>query len=204
MLTAARPDDEDEQPRTLAGLLDHIERTCAREPRVSLEELREAVGARSFGPLLLLVGLAALTPLGVIPGIPTLFAITIILIALQLAIGRDAAWMPGWLLRRSVSGGKLRKAIAWARRPAGWLDRVVKPRLARFTGTAWRRASAFGGVLIALAIPPLELVPFGVGAPAFAITLLGLALTARDGVLLLASLTIQAATLALLGWALLR
>lgn len=41
---------------------------------------------------------------------------------------------------------------------------------------------------MALMIPPLELVPFGVAAPALALALMGLALTAQDGLVLLLAL----------------
>jgi hypothetical protein len=49
----------------------------------------KTVGQRSFGSLLLLPGLMALSPLSGLPGMPTLFGVMVLLITGQLLIGRN-------------------------------------------------------------------------------------------------------------------
>lgn len=179
-----------------------MERLGDGAARVTVGQVHEAVGERGFGPLLLLPGLGALTPIGLIPGAPTAFAILTLLIAGQLIIGKQRFWIPRWLAERSTSGERLRKAMKVAKRPAGWLDRLLKPRLHALTGAAATRVCAAFCGLIALAVPPLELIPFGVAAPASAITAFGLGLTARDGLMVALALLASAVTVALLAWGL--
>ncbi len=171
--------------QNLTDLLDQLEHACAGEAQVSFDDIYKALGQRSFGPLLLLAGLAALTPVGVVPGAPTVLAVIVLLIAGQLAVGARALWMPKLIRRRSVSGQRLGRAVRFARRPAAWLDRLARPRLHVFVSPIGVRAAAVMCVAIAFAIPPLELIPFGVAAPAAAITAFGLSLIARDGLLVL-------------------
>ncbi|HYE42463.1 MAG TPA: exopolysaccharide biosynthesis protein [Caulobacteraceae bacterium] len=189
--------------RNLGDILDGLDGLAGGGPRVTMGEVMECVGERSFGPLLVLPGIAALTPLGLVPALPTAIALVVILIAGQLAIGRKSFWLPRFLLERSVKSDRFHKSMRVARKPATWVDRLVRP--GRFDVVAGRRASrgvALACCVTALAIPPLELVPFGVGAPAAAITAFGLGLTSRDGLFVIAGLLASAATVTLVLWAL--
>ncbi|QYF85807.1 exopolysaccharide biosynthesis protein [Brevundimonas sp. PAMC22021] len=192
------------KPQNLETLLDELEQAADGKDKVPLKDVHEAIGERSFGPLLLAAGLAALTPLGVIPGLPTAFAIIVVLIAGQLVIGRDRFWIPRRLREHSVGADRLNKAVSWLRKPARVIDRFVKPRLRVFTQAGFTRVVAVICVVIAFAIPPLELLPFAVVAPASAIAAFGLGLTARDGLLVLIALIASTISLALLGMVLLQ
>lgn len=192
------------QEHTLTDLLNHLETTLGKRDRVSLEDLQHAIGERAFGPLLLVMGLVAASPLGLIPALPTVFALAIVLVAGQLVIGRRHFWLPRQLSQRSAPKVRVRRSLAAMRRPAGWLDRLVRPRLGMFVGGFWTRGAALACILLAFAIPPLELVPFGVLGPASAITAFGLGLTARDGMLVLIALLASAASLGLVAFALFR
>ncbi|MCA1765411.1 MAG: exopolysaccharide biosynthesis protein, partial [Desulfobulbaceae bacterium] len=129
--------------------------------KVSLESVVEGLGLRSFGPLLILAGLVILAPvIGDIPGVPTLVAFFVILVAGQMLFNRHHFWLPDWLLRRKVKKDNLDKAIKWLRIPAGYLDRFLRNRLDIFTGALAVRLIAFFCVLIAVLTPFLELVPF--------------------------------------------
>lgn len=154
-----------------------------REDEVSISDVQDAVGRRSFAPFLLICGLIVMSPVGGIPGVPTIFAIIILLTAGQLLIGRKYFWLPNMLTERSVENEKLRKAADKLEKPARWIDKVIKPRLTFLAKGPATYAVAGACVALALAMPPLEALPFAVAAPAAAITLFGLALVAHDGVL---------------------
>lgn len=62
---------------------------------------------------------------------------------------------------------------------------MVTERLEWATGGAARYAAAVLVTLLSLALIPLELVPFAVAIPGVAISVIGLALMARDGALML-------------------
>lgn len=171
---------------------------------VTLDEILEAVGRRSFGPLLLLAGLVVLAPLvGDIPTVPTIMALLVLLVAVQLLLRRNEFWLPGWLLRRSVERGKIRKAVGWLRRPARWVDRILRPRLKALTGDAGAVGVALACILIALAMPPMEFIPFSANIAGVALAAFGLALVTRDGVVALVAFAFTFGALGWVGWSVL-
>lgn len=182
----------------LKELLDQIETAAGKTDSVSLDRIMDTVGQRSFGPILVIAGLVILAPLiGDIPGVPTLMAVFVLLIAIQVLMGRQHPWLPGWLLDRSVASEKLIKAIAWLQKPARFVDRLLRPRLQRFTHRAGMYATAILCIGIAAALPPMELVPFSANAAGIALTALGLALIANDGLLAIVAFLISAGAIAL-------
>jgi hypothetical protein len=188
------------RPANLEQFLEQLETTCGRAEEVSVRDLRDAVGRRSFAPLLLMVSLLGFTPLGGIPGVPTTLAVFVILIAGQVALGRDHLWAPRALLDRRIEGRKL-ETSARALKPFGRaIDRVIRPRLSFLTEPPWSAAIAVTCVLLALTVPPFELVPF-VDLPLWAaMVAFSLALFAHDGALAIAAFVLTAAGLVLIAY----
>ena len=56
--------------------------------KISIGDIVEALNHRGFGPLLIGPSLLVVMPTGAIPGIPSLCALLIILIAAQIAFGK--------------------------------------------------------------------------------------------------------------------
>lgn len=181
----------------LVALLEHIE---PQQSSISVDDVLCAIGRRSFGPMLLVAGLMTLAPLiGDIPGVPTLMALLVLLTAGQLLVGRQQFWLPGWLLRRSISRSAFARALPYLKKPAGWGDRLLRVRLPWLTGYRGSRLTALTGIAIALAMPPMEFIPFTANGAGLALTLLGLGLVARDGLVLLTGLVLTVATFAIVG-----
>jgi hypothetical protein len=183
----------------LEDLLDELEDVASTKgPKVSFGEVYHAIGERSFGPLLLIAGLLGMTPVSAVPGAPTALAVVTILVGGQLLVGRRTFWLPKRLLKLSAGADKLKKTVKVARRPAAFVDRLVRPRLVILTGGVADRIVALVCVLVAVAIPPLELLPLVAFIPATAIAAFGLGLIARDGVLILIAFLASVGTLGLL------
>ncbi len=181
-----RRDGEEGEPTTLEQVLDRIEEAAQEDDPVSVGEILDVVGRRSFGPLLLLAGITTLAPLiGDIPGVPTVAGLLVLLVALQMLIHREHVWLPRWLLERSTARDKLCKAVAWSRRPAKWLDRLLRPRLTNLTEGPFTHVIAVVCIAIAMAMPFMEVVPFSANFAGAALTAFGLALIAHDGLLAL-------------------
>lgn len=199
-----RSDDDsgdDQQITTLEMLLDRIDSTTAEPHQVSLGEVVDAVGKRSFVPLLLVAGLVMLAPvIGDIPGVPVLMGLVVILVAGQLLMRRDQLWLPGWLSRRKVSSSKIQKTISWLRRPARWLDRWSKPRYHVLVNHASVFVIAATCIAIAAATPVMEVVPMSANLAGAAITAFGLALLAHDGLIAILAIAFSATTVGLLGY----
>jgi len=65
------------------------------------------------------------------------------------------------------------------------IDTFIHPRLPWVTSGPMQALTALLAILLSITLVPLGVVPFGVVAPAFIIGLLGLGITARDGVLII-------------------
>ena len=144
-----------------------------------------------------------LTPVSAVPGVPTLLAFTVVLIAGQMLVGSETVWLPRWLLRLKVKGASLEKGARGARRPAQVLDRLVRPRIPGMTEGLGRKGVALVCIVVGVLTPPLELIPFSTAIPAATITVFGLGLTARDGVVVLVALTAGLTAIGLVAWAVL-
>ncbi|SHG07283.1 Uncharacterized conserved protein [Microbulbifer donghaiensis] len=176
----------------LHQLLEHIEESARHSKRVSLEMVLQAVGLRSFAPLLLLVGLILFSPLSGIPGVPTAMALLVLLVTVQLLLGRKHFWLPQWMLRRSISKQKLHRALQWLDKPARFVDRWLRPRLAFLVRRSGTVVIATLCTVIALALPLMELVPFSATIAGMALTAFGLALVAHDGLLAVIAFAVTA------------
>jgi hypothetical protein len=118
--------------------------------------------------------------------------LVVILTAVQLVIGSDHVWLPGWLLRRSASRRKLQTGVRWLRPVARVLDRWSQRRLQRLTRGTAVVVGAVGCVVVAAATPVMEVVPFSANIAGVAITTFGLALIAGDGLMALFSIAFSA------------
>ncbi|TLD72581.1 exopolysaccharide biosynthesis protein [Phragmitibacter flavus] len=177
--------DDAKPPKNLEELLQRLLKAADKEEKVSLDQMMDEVGRRSFGPLLLLAGMIISAPLvSDIPGVPTVSGLFILLVAGQVVVGRERFWLPKWMLNLSVKSEKLKKTIdKWLMRPAKFIDRFVGRRLEFLTGAGGTKAIAIVASLVALATPMTELVPMSANGVGIAIVIFGLALIAKDGVM---------------------
>ncbi|MGO1502225.1 MAG: exopolysaccharide biosynthesis protein [Marinobacter sp.] len=188
-----------ERPTNLEGILARIAKAESEGGGyTSTRAVVNALGRRSYAPLLLLPGLATLSPIGGVPGVPTVISALILLVSMQLLFGRRSFWLPEWLLNRSVSRSKLATSRRWMLRPARFIDFFLRPRLTFMTKGAGVYLIALISIVIALMMPPMELVPFSAIGAGLALTLLGLALLAHDGLVALLGILVTTSTLWLL------
>ncbi|GAA4221841.1 exopolysaccharide biosynthesis protein [Sphingomonas endophytica] len=174
-----------DEPHSVGDILDAIDDLAGKQDEVAVGDVVEALGARGFGPLLIVMPLIDISPIGSIPGLPTAMAAVIMLIAVQMALGRKHLWLPGFVRRRAVSADKVRKAVKKTRGVARFMDRWFHGRLPALTRGPFVRAAAIGVIALACAVPPLELLPLATTAPMLAIAAFGLAITVRDGLLMI-------------------
>lgn len=177
-----------EEPEDLQTLIANLRKAGDADQPVTIECMLQATGERSVGALLLVPGLLVLSPLSGIPGLPSVFAVMVVLIAGQLLIGRRHFWLPQWLLQRTASRSKYDRALAFLRRPAAFVDRLLRPRLKFLTRGLAVRANALLCILIAATMPPLEIIPFGNTTAGAALSILGVGMMARDGLMVLVAI----------------
>ncbi|MEO1544594.1 MAG: exopolysaccharide biosynthesis protein [Pseudomonadota bacterium] len=188
------------QPDDLQSLLKLLV-TQTEGERVSLGELVQAFGHRSFGPMLLVPAIIAVAPTGAIPGMSIVTGTIIMLVALQMLIGRDHVWLPNRLLSFEFSRQSLKTSVERAGPWAERVDWVVGERFTVLTQKPLNRFIPVICVLLALSMYPLALLPFAVAIPGTAVGLLALGLTFRDGVLVGLGYTLAAlAAYVLVAW----
>ncbi|WP_144631936.1 exopolysaccharide biosynthesis protein [Bordetella genomosp. 13] len=168
----------------LSTMLDRLERLTCRDCEISVERMLNAIGRTSFAPLILIVGLLIMSPLGHVPGMPSTAAVLVGLSAAQIVMGRCHIWLPAWLLRRQVNRKLLQRAIRFLRPLARASEFVCRARMRWMTGNVGVRTVAGLCLAICVVMPPLEMVPMANSACGAVLALFGLALTTRDGVLM--------------------
>lgn len=161
--------------------------------KVRIGDLLEVAGPRSFGPLLLVPSALVASPMSGIPGFSTTAAILIAAISIQMMMGRRGFWLPAPLLRRHISRALLRRLIAFLMPAARFADRLLRPRLTALTQRPFSRIIAAVCLVIALSMPPLEIIPFANHITAAVIAVFAVALVAQDGLLALLALVLAGA-----------
>ena len=175
----------------LQSVLDRIESTLDGAESVDLITVVDAFGNRAFGPIMVLCGLCMMTPLGAIPGIPPAFGVIVIVFALQLLFRRRTPWMPEILRKVKIPADKLSKVQTKVRPFLAKIDGIISPRLDWAATGPMQVVVSLIAIVLSLTFFPLGMVPFGVVAPAAIVLILGLGITARDGVLILIGLSLS-------------
>lgn len=185
------PDDGEPGTRRLLAAL------AAHAPAEGwlLGDLLAHVRQRAFGMLVLIATLPAFLPIPVGGG---LFGGLVILLGLQMMLGREVPWLPKWLSRYHVPTDRLKNFVRRVDRLLAVIERGCRP---RWTHLSRGPALIFNGFMLTLmglllALPiPLTNYPFGLVLVVYAV-----ALTERDGRLLAMVWTvIVAITLTLIG-----
>ena len=161
---------------------------------VSVGNILKLYEDRTFGPIFALLGLLVVVPpIGAIPVLPAIIGAVILLFSLQKLFGRTHVWAPGFLRERSISKSSLKAAEKKAGPVLARLDSLMTDRLQWAASGASRYVATVLVSVLAAVLIPLELVPFAVALPGAAIALIGVALIARDGLLMLLAYVLSAA-----------
>ncbi|GIT91944.1 exopolysaccharide biosynthesis protein ExoD [Jannaschia pagri] len=163
------------------AILQDLEQAATGADTVTLRRLADQLGCRSVGAILAVPAALELTPIGGIPGVPTLLATVIALVACQLLIGRESLWLPGVLARQGISATRLSKAARGLRPAAQWADAHLGQHLRWLVGPMGQRCAAAAILALCLTVPALELLPFLSSVPMGVILLFALGLMTRDG-----------------------
>ncbi len=184
-MTHAPETVENPEPDTLGEVLDDLSSAVGEEKSapadMTLGELLDAVGRRSYGPLLLVIGLFAISPVTVVPGMTWLAAALTLVVAGQMALGMKHMWLPRWTLEAKAPRSMVRLGLSEARGWSARIDGLLKPRLTFLTQPPFVNVVALLCIAAALITFPLGLIPLAPLAPGLAVVFFGLGMVARDG-----------------------
>ncbi|MDF3982383.1 exopolysaccharide biosynthesis protein [Luteibacter sahnii] len=150
--------------------------------RISVDDLLEPLRQRAFGVLLLLLAIPNAIPVPL--GIGGVMGVLVAGLGLEMLVGLEHPWVPGFLRRRTMSRAGLLRFLDRIEPMTRRLETICKPRLQRLTRRPFTFVSGaimlLIGLLLALPIPFTNYV-FGGMLIVFAF-----AWVERDGGLLLA------------------
>jgi hypothetical protein len=150
------------------------------DAKATLGEMVAKLESRGYGVLLFLFAAPNLTPGPSLPGFSTIFALPLVVIAAQMALGIDSPKLPGFLSRLGVARPRARAIVAYLTPALNRVETLLRPRLPALVAPPMRRF--IGAVAIVEAILLLIPLPFLPLIPSFATTIVALGLMARDGV----------------------
>ncbi|EDQ04357.1 hypothetical protein DSM14862_01995 [Sulfitobacter indolifex] len=169
----------------LTDVVEELEDASQGTDTVKVGHLIDALDQRGYGAALAVLPLMELTPLGGIPGFPTMLALLVAILVLRMFMGYEHFWAPDWLRNRSLKSKKVLKSVEWLKPISEWIDEKLHTRLAPLTGSTGRKAASILILCLCLAVLPLEVVPFATSVPMVTISIFGLALLYHDGLLML-------------------
>jgi len=156
----------------ISRIVAEVAARCPGE-RITLGEMAEAFGDRAFGLLILLLCLPAL-----LPGMASVFGLPMLILGIQMGIGRRTPKLPGFIAQRSIKRTDL---LRLAGASSTWLRKVeqfVRPRPGFFTSPIGDRL--FGWLTAYVAIMLILPGPGTNAPPAFGNIVMALGLVEHD------------------------
>jgi len=157
--------------------------------RLTVRQIMAVLQDRAFALLIVLLGLPNCLPMP--PPIPLVCGLLLALVAIQIASGRDAPWLPRQLLNRSVARTDVERAVGRAIPAFRRLERISRPRMTFLDTPLSMRL--MGVVILILSLGLLFAPPFVGQIPlGLAVCLVGLGLVERDGLVIIGGMVIGA------------
>ncbi len=146
---------------------------------ISIGEMMEAFGERAFGIMMIVFCLPNMVP---VPALGALFGIPLLLIALQMALGRPKPWLPRFIEGKSIQHASLVKMVNVVEPRMRRVEAALKPRWT-FLFSPWMD-KIIGLLAVLCSISIIIPLPGSNFPPAIALILISLAVIQEDGLYL--------------------
>jgi hypothetical protein len=165
------------KPEKLSELLRAVSHNAGA--RISLGEIADAMAERSFGAFLVVFCIPNLIPLP--PGATFVLGLPLVFVAFQMVFSRlETIWLPRRLHDYSFDNqafaAVLDRVVPWLE----WAEKFISPRLWPANARLFERLIGLFALFLALVI--FLPIPLGNMGPSYALALMGLGLTERDGI----------------------
>lgn len=173
------------QPDTsqLSGVITDLQGLIDNGARISLGQVVDTLGARGFGPLLVVLSAILILPVGMVPGMPGLVALIMMAIGLHILTGFQRLWLPERVRNVSIPSDVMAAGLKRAQPVARRLRYALNQRFTRFIDNRLYRLAT--SVILLATGATIFLIGFVPGLPfvlSIHVLLIGLGLTARDGI----------------------
>jgi hypothetical protein len=189
-----RMEHQTHHPRRISDILKSLlgEKSAADK---TVADILDHLHERGFGFVLLLFALPAALPVPAI-GIGTLMGIPLVILTVQIIIGRKTIWLPQSITEKLISHDTLEKFVSTAVPFLQKIEILIRPRLGFITQGVFSHIIGICGLIMALCV----CLPFPLTntIPSFGIAIMALGVASRDGLAVLAGITIGVAWVLLL------
>ncbi len=183
------------EERPLSELLEELF-AAEGERAVTVREIADRIDERGFGLALLLLALPTLIPV-LPPGSSGVVGGLYVLLAIQMALGRERPWLPRRVLEYRLSPRTTQGLRDRGVRIVRWMERVSRPRWTPMGDTALLRLCAV--FVLAMGVVLFLPLPFLNTLPGLALLAMGVGLLNRDGILLALGIGLALFVLSLVG-----
>lgn len=150
---------------------------------ITIAQLIAGIKTQALALLLIMFALPNILPSP--PGTTTIFGAPLVLLTLQMAMGREV-WLPRLVLDRAVPRTGLLSILSKAQPYFARVERLLRPRLLMLTAPAAQRG--LGALMVVLSVAIMLPIPLANSGPSIAITLIAIGLIERDGAFILAGI----------------
>ena len=183
-----------ETERAPYGALEKVDVLLRELPRddkgtISLGQLSDAMEERAFGLMLLILAIPCCLPFVYL--LPQIVAVPMAVLVGQMALGRKSPWLPDGLRSRRLPVEGFRSVLARVRQWGGWLERLTHRRFAGLTNTL--AARVVGALLFVPCLSILMPLPLTNTVPGIGVAVASAGLIERDGLFVVAGVTIALA-----------
>tara|TARA_R100001143_G_C3324093_1_gene116228 strand:+ start:368 stop:961 length:594 start_codon:yes stop_codon:yes gene_type:complete len=179
----------------LTATLEAIRDDTEQGEQINVEELMGALNSRGYGPLLIGPALITVLPTGAIPGVPAISALLIIFVSVQILFKKKQPWIPTRFKDASFSRKKFVNGLEKVKPYTKKIDSLFYPRMQFLVRHEIQPLIALLCILMSICIIILGWIPFLAMLPASGILLLGLGLSAKDGLMVSISIAIMLGSL---------
>ena len=182
----------DRDAPSLNGVLDQMEHLSGGEDRqITVEEIIDCLGKHSFASTILAFSLISTSPASGIPGITAFVALVVMFLVVQMIVGRDSLWLPGFIMRRDIAAKKLREGVSWLRKPVGFVDRFLHERSTYLLHRPWVYLPLFMVLALTLFMPFMEVIPTSGSIASAMIAIFAAGYLMRDGRVVILSMILM-------------
>jgi hypothetical protein len=162
------------------------------EDETTVGTVVDGISNRGFGFLLTVLALPTLVPV-LPPGTATLVGLLYVLLALQMLWGAERPWLPRRIRAYRLPGRIVPKLRVFGVKVFAQLERISRPRALPVPDAVVSRVVASAVLFLGLVL--LSPLPFLHTLPGITVLVLGAGLINRDGLLILAGLTLATTSL---------
>ena len=165
------------------------------DDRITISDIKNSLHEKGFAVMMFIFSLPLCIPWPAPPGTTTIASLPIVFLSFQMLMGSDSPWFPKFIDKRSIKRSSVAFIIEKTSPLLHKLEKLTKPRLLTVYRLLGHRIFAFASFICSCSIfLPIPLTNF---LPAIGITLMSLAVIARDGLVIMIGLIVSIAGVAL-------